>query len=425
MFSYRSIKNHPLTIEYEKKASSIIYALAQRNYSKDSLYLAQIEIIDALLSIHKNIHRCDKRQKSLKIRAARFIAHTKSRESELKDEEKFFLEALHLRAKNYQSDIKILQWWRWLFRYIGDGIAWRAYNFGRRFIGTLGDKESVPFPSTNDGVDSVVAFFEKIWSGVFFPLMHDLTNCLRTGDISVFKENELSEILELKTRKSEISTKDFPNPREYRQKQWLNKATLAFRSGEYQNPRTQQITKLVKLTAFEKYNFGSITKVMSAARQEGYGLESPEEGIVYLAWKAGDDLRINMAVMDEAHKQFPRIFKSLITYRSVSARFEQYHANLPITAMSIPPENILDLIFENIALLIILDLNQLKKQCVGNGIPLQIQRKPLKFVVKTDTEKDIGIEGMIDRVLLEGLSLASFVDIAKGLLEYVNNPNCP
>ncbi|MGA5218830.1 hypothetical protein ACPCAE_22535 [Streptomyces cinereoruber] len=90
-------------------------------------------------------------------------------------------------------------------RSIGDAMAWRAFRYDRRYILTLRRNESPgPMTLSKEGTVHEIQFAEQQWrEHGCFALLHDITNCLRIGDVTVFhdrNENEQDVLLyELKT----------------------------------------------------------------------------------------------------------------------------------------------------------------------------------------------------------------------------------
>ncbi|MET8008978.1 hypothetical protein ABZU86_33835 [Streptomyces sp. NPDC005271] len=91
-------------------------------------------------------------------------------------------------------------------RSIGDAMAWRAFGYDRRYILALRRNESPgPMTLSKEGTVHEIQFAQEQWSEHRrFAMLHDLTNCLRIGDVTVFdnpREDGEQEILlhELKT----------------------------------------------------------------------------------------------------------------------------------------------------------------------------------------------------------------------------------
>ena len=85
------------------------------------------------------------------------------------------------------------------FRCVGDALAWRVFGFEREYITTLARNQSPGTMAQKVGLPAELAVVERAWKeDDQFALMHDLTNCLRIGDISVFTDEGPKQI-EVKT----------------------------------------------------------------------------------------------------------------------------------------------------------------------------------------------------------------------------------
>jgi hypothetical protein len=73
------------------------------------------------------------------------------------------------------------------YRCVGDALAWRVFGFERRYILALCRNQS---PGVMAGKEGLVAEQDRVerawWEDGRFALLHDLTNCLRIGDVTVF-----------------------------------------------------------------------------------------------------------------------------------------------------------------------------------------------------------------------------------------------
>lgn len=74
----------------------------------------------------------------------------------------------------------------WFSRRLGDAIAWTVYLMDRKSIHALSQNSRVPIPPKADdgslGVEAVAK--QCMYSGWGLPVIHDVTDCLRVGDIS-------------------------------------------------------------------------------------------------------------------------------------------------------------------------------------------------------------------------------------------------
>ena len=72
-------------------------------------------------------------------------------------------------------------------RCAGDALAWRVFGFERRYITALARNQWPGLMAGKLGLAAERARVEQVLrEDGQFALMHDLTNCLRIGDITVF-----------------------------------------------------------------------------------------------------------------------------------------------------------------------------------------------------------------------------------------------
>ncbi|MGC5054704.1 hypothetical protein ACLQ2S_25000 [Micromonospora sp. DT48] len=83
-------------------------------------------------------------------------------------------------------------------RSVGDALAWRAFGYERSHILALSRGESAGPMAGKDGLAAELAFVDNCWREGRFALLHDLTNVLRLGDVSVFHD-EVVAFHEIKT----------------------------------------------------------------------------------------------------------------------------------------------------------------------------------------------------------------------------------
>jgi hypothetical protein len=76
------------------------------------------------------------------------------------------------------------------YRSIGDALAWRVFGFERKYILALCRNDPPGSMARKAGLLAEIESAERAWKeGGQFAIMHDLTNCLRIGDITVFSND--------------------------------------------------------------------------------------------------------------------------------------------------------------------------------------------------------------------------------------------
>jgi hypothetical protein len=72
------------------------------------------------------------------------------------------------------------------YRCVGDALAWRVFGFQRQQIIALCQNAPPGVWAGKKGVAAEIAVVEQARADGQFAILHDLTNCLRIGDVTVF-----------------------------------------------------------------------------------------------------------------------------------------------------------------------------------------------------------------------------------------------
>src|SRR5260221_8566795 len=84
-------------------------------------------------------------------------------------------------------------------RCVGDALAWRVYGFQRKHIIALCQNQSPGPIAGKQGLRAELDRVEQARADGQFALLHDLTNCLRIGDVTVFGGDGTPSVIEIKT----------------------------------------------------------------------------------------------------------------------------------------------------------------------------------------------------------------------------------
>ncbi|MGX4733124.1 hypothetical protein [Kitasatospora griseola] len=85
-------------------------------------------------------------------------------------------------------------------RSLGDALAWRAFSYDRRVLLSWCRNMPPGVMAGKKGLTTELAFIEEQWrEHGRLALMHDLTNCLRIGDVTVWDPEAGPRIVEIKT----------------------------------------------------------------------------------------------------------------------------------------------------------------------------------------------------------------------------------
>ena len=87
----------------------------------------------------------------------------------------------------------------WHARRFGDALAWVFFRNERRQIDPLSHNAKVPVLLDGHGARGLMGAAEALSERLGFPLLHDITDILRVGDITFFKPGERPTTVEVKT----------------------------------------------------------------------------------------------------------------------------------------------------------------------------------------------------------------------------------
>ncbi|ACU53985.1 hypothetical protein Afer_1049 [Acidimicrobium ferrooxidans DSM 10331] len=84
-------------------------------------------------------------------------------------------------------------------RAVGDALAWRASGYDRRYVIALSSNASPGVMAGKTGLPAELGAATELRKRGSFALLHDLTNCLRIGDITEFKSDGSKLLYEIKS----------------------------------------------------------------------------------------------------------------------------------------------------------------------------------------------------------------------------------
>lgn len=92
------------------------------------------------------------------------------------------------------------------YKCVGDALAWRVFGFERKQIIAICQNESPGAFADKVGRAAELACIEQAYrQDGQFALLHDLTNCLRIGDVTIFANDGTFKTIEVKTNPSRSS----------------------------------------------------------------------------------------------------------------------------------------------------------------------------------------------------------------------------
>lgn len=114
--------------------------------------------------------------------------------------------------KTQLAHLRDLQVIRWHSRRLGDGLAWMVLLFDRKTIRALTTNSRVPLSAEEDDGSRGVSVTAKklLESGFGLPIIHDITDCLRIGDITFLSfgdstADKMFRTIEIKTSRLDVT----------------------------------------------------------------------------------------------------------------------------------------------------------------------------------------------------------------------------
>lgn len=245
-----------------------------------------------------------------------------------------------------RADLESLRVARWHARRFGDAIARLLLGLDRKLIYPLAQNEPTAVTRDEHGSRGVIGIAEALSNdGWGFPLLHDITDCLRIGDITFVKQDRQIQTVEIKTRlldqrpaadgktTFEYRVTVFPVPDEHsltpmpvnqqsdrpplprpiqpppRVERQLRRLRVARAHQESEPGTFTEIDNKPTLTALTERpgpgHVKSLRRVVRRARTDGYASESVENTFLYVAFYRREGVNIDCV-------QDPRLGQDLL-----------------------------------------------------------------------------------------------------------------
>ncbi|MDQ3740605.1 MAG: hypothetical protein M3389_06635 [Actinomycetota bacterium] len=233
-------------------------------------------------------------------------------------------------------------------RVLADGMAWRLLNCDRRTITIYGNEQRVGRLAPEDGFRAERAEARQLWDEAGTLALHnDLTNCLRSGDLTVLCDWPPRSVIFREVKADGRDRKDSAQARRLEQKHRLSSTGLGeFDSG---GPRVQ-VRRLS--VAYRTYLY-ELPELLETANRVGYAQGFPSD---YLGVAAIDYRRVNETAADpddlakrvaRARGWIPESDRCFGTSASITRLRERHHAIAyfaPISIFPLGAEAVIDLL---------------------------------------------------------------------------------
>jgi len=248
---------------------------------------------------------------------------------------------------------------RRLLKLLGTTIAWMLLEFDRPYIRSFARGQDPGFISGKKGLQLEIlalkaAFEPKDTAAV----LHDITSCLRTGDLSIIGPRGVMT-LELKL----MAGKRKPNRRERRQKKRGEIIREYYDTGVSSRLLSgwKSVRRISKTR--DKHNWSKAIRVIKEAIERGHGACIVDNCLIYCAFRNNE--------ADALMKDFPQLdeFKDPRFIFGCHDRHIDPGLSeiMPFTCFEIPLSYKKKLLFREVNLCVLLDLNSLARIVQENG----------------------------------------------------------
>jgi len=355
------------------------------------------------------------RRKKLRVKRKKLIESMPRKIGRLKKK----LIGIHNKENELKLFERLLCERRTLLKRLGDSLAWILTNYNRAYIRSMCRKAPTGFIFGKSGFKLEHLALKAVYNEErrTIGILHDLTNCLRIGDLTIVQLDEIPKFLgclELKAVRKQLTRK---RKREMRQKEYAEIIFEYLRSGKSTRilPGYTAVSARPTLTN----HWSRMKSILREAKSYGYAYEKIEDALFYLA--INPRIIGIKEVMDKCVSELdpPFIFGSLDRHKDGLFDHE------PIFTFEIDADQILDIIFRRLILYVFLSFKKLQPLIENTGYRLVLpndrggSKQGLKLVDWHGNDIFMG-PYPIEMLLYEGLDIKSFLRVISNLKSYVS-----
>jgi len=396
-------------LETENLITSLFLTLRDPKADLRTFYDVELKLLEHVVKCEKKIRELEQKRRKLGLQRRGFV-----KQKPMTGKSKKCLMAIHEKEGILRQSVESFRRRRILLKRLVDALAWILTRFNRAYIRSMGRKEPTGFIVGKAGYKlerlALEATFneEKQTIGI----LHDVTNCLRVGDVTVVQLEGSPTILgclELKLVRDKLAPK---HSREKRQKEHGEIIWEYLSTGK----STQILPGFTVISSRPKLenHWSEMRYLLRKAKSRGYAYEKIEDALLYVAYNP------QIIEIEEIIEKLENELDPPFDFGCLDRHREGLFDHEPIFTFEIDPELILDILFGRLVLCIFLSFGKLKPLIKDLGYDLVLpsdlggSKKGLKLVSGNGEEIFIG-SYPIEMLLYEGLSIKSFLSVINGL----------
>jgi hypothetical protein len=309
-------------------------------------------------------------------------------------------------------------------RCVGDGIAWKALRYDRAAISVLGSGKRVGRLADGKGLDAELeAVAEYWWKDGSFAIHNDLTNCLRTGDLTLpFEPGGRVAIREVKSGSA----------RRTAQTKAAEERIAFLRKGRGPVMGADS-AQLARFAVRVRTDLHVLRRLLADARRDGYARAQPSSSTVVVTvdprvsrGEPGIDVVTDQARAGAGWYDDPRIVRTLTMVRRARERLHHYPYLAPLTVFPLPAEDIAELVFGPLEYITILHAPTLERELAARGIHAEVvTRKPEAdrvFLRAVRADAQVELPALVrEQLLTELMQPACLIDSLHSMFELIDD----
>jgi hypothetical protein len=288
-------------------------------------------------------------------------------------------------------------------RCVGDGIAWKTLRYDRGTISVLGQGQRVGRLADATGLDAELGALAECWEEGRFAIHNDLTNCLRTGDLTLPFEPGPG-IWEVKAGRS-LRRSQFEE---------AQRRVTFLQAGQGMWGESGPTARLIRNpTRFRTHQL-ALRGLLATARADGYSVEQVCSSVLVVCvdprvsrGDPGIDVITDKAIAEAGWQNEERIILTTTAVRRMRERRHHFPYLAPLTIFPLPAVDAADLLLGPLEYVTIVNALALERAFEAAGVTAEvITRKPAGSRVFLRAERggaDIEVSSLVGEQLLAEL----------------------
>lgn len=291
-----------------------------------------------------------------------------------------------------------------LFKLLGSAVAWILLEFNRPYMSTMARGRDPGVMAFKKGLVAEVSALEKFHDpkNERTAILHDITHCLRVGDLTVIDHGEAYPIeIKLVTKKRKLTRRGI---RQKRKMKILQEWYYTGKSDKI-HPGLTSVKEIVG--KLDKHNWREVTEVIKKAEKRGYSTQSAEKCLFYVVFSTESQVS---RVVDSLENHLK---KQVFTFGCLDKHTQGMPTILPLPNFEIPLKFKLKLLLGEINLCTFLDINSLCDILKEQGFDSIVEKRgdagPIRVTSPSGKSFMLGY-GIIERLLYGCLSLQTVIE---------------